>query len=347
MAIDRIAPHGSEVDSPENRRRLAWPPDRPSAGIRVVLLAAWLFVVLVAVISAGASPLIRAADAAQYGTSTLSVETCYADLTSPRPRCPYVKPALTGANLPILESRDPGQIAADALSMNDIGLVVTADRLISTQRDGAWLYLDDVRLANSTLHAPWISASAQGLGISVLARAWTITSDDKYRVSLIEAAMAIPTSPDGWPATLPDGSHALTGGLNGLLGLWDAWRVTHDPVVGARFGRALDWLESNIQRYDRDSIVLYALGPYDDPTSRDLLYHSIAQLSVISAATGREVLAATAREWEWRRKNPGAFRLNLYVRALANEPAARVALASLAVMTALVARRVTTTGPKN
>jgi hypothetical protein len=260
------------------------------------------------------------------------VQMCFADITGPRPRCPYVTPALTGMTLPIPASRDPGQLAADGLSTGDEGIIATAKRLISTQRDGTWVYVDGVQLADSTLRAPWTSASAQGLGASVLARAWSISSDDRYRAALVSAVLAMPMSADGWPETLPDDSHALTGGLNGLLGLWDAWRVTRDPAIRARFERGIVWLEANIGRYDRDFIVLYALGPYDEATSRDLLDHSIAQLSVVAAASGRDSLAAVSREWEWRWRNPGAFRLNLYLHALAAEPASKVVVALTAAL---------------
>jgi hypothetical protein len=324
---------GSGRDREGSRRpRLSWRPSGILASGPSLLWAFWGVALVVAATSAQANPVVRMADAAQYGQPTLPVQMCFADITGPRPSCPYVKPALTGMTLPIPARRDPGQLAADGLSMDDEGIIATAKRLISTQRDGTWVYVDSVRLADSTLRAPWTSASAQGLGASVLARAWSISSDDRYRAALVSAVLAMPVSADGWPESLPDDSHALTGGLNGLLGLWDAWRVTRDPAIGARFERGVAWLEANIGRYDRDFIVLYALGPHDEPTSRDLLDHSIAQLSVVAAASGRDSLAAVSREWEWRWKNPGAFRLNLYLHALAREPASKVVVALTAVL---------------
>lgn len=308
--------------------------------IRTVALVAWLIALVVAFASAAANPVIGAVDAGQYGASTTQFIECFADLRGDRPECSYVKPALGGVTFPtVIARRDPGRLAADALSAGDAELIGTADRLISTQRDGVWPYLDRVKLRDSTLEAPWISASAQGLGISVLARAWTLTSDPVYRDALLAAAEAMPMAPDGWPETLPDGSHVLAGGLNGVLGLWDAWRVTRDLEIRSRFDHAVSWLEANIHRYDRDSIVLYALGPHADPTSAHLLRYSTAQLSVVAAASGRDVLAAIAREWHWRASNPGAFRLNLFLQAFAGEPATWLVAAFTVILVSPWGRR--------
>jgi len=293
-----------------------------SGPVRVVAVAAWLLALIASLVSAGRSPIPRAVDAAQYDQSAIRLVECFADLAGNRPDCPYIKPMLTGASLPIANRRqNPGQVAADALSDGRTALIGAADQLVATQRDGAWLYRNRVQLRDSTLEPPWTSASAQGLGMAVLARAWTQTADTRYLDALIAAARAMPVSDDGWPEGLPDGSHVLVGGLNGLLGLWDAWRVTRDSEILARFDRGVAWLEANIHRYDRDFVVLYALGPQADPTTAELRDYSIAQLSVIAAMTGSNSLDAIAREWRWRSSNPGAFRLNLYLNAVAREPA--------------------------
>lgn len=298
----------------------------PSAGrsgtVRVVAVAAWLLALIATLGSAGSNQILGTVDAAQYDQSELRLVECYVDLAGDRPECPYIKPMLTGASLPIANGRrDPGQVAADALFDGGAALIGAADRLVATQRYGAWLYYDRVQLRDSTLEAPWTSASAQGLGISVLARAWAKTGDTRYLDALIPAVQAMPLTQDGWPEGLPDGSHVLVGGLNGLLGLWDAWRVTRDPETLARFDRGVAWLEANIHRYDRDFVVLYALGPHADPTSATLRDYSIAQLFVIAAMSRSDSLGAVARGWQWRSSNPGAFRLNLYLHAVARGPA--------------------------
>lgn len=261
---------------------------------------------------------VRAADAAQYGSAPAQYVTCFADLAGPLPRCSYVRPAPPGWTFTV-QGADAAELAAAGLS-GGRDTVAVADDLVYSQRNGAWPYSDEVRLAEATLRAPWRSASAQGLAISVLARAWSITGSIRYRDAALAAAEAMPLSPEGWPETFPDGSHALAGGLNGVLGLWDAWRVSGDPGIRARFDRAVGWLEANLGRYDREHLVLYALGPHAEPTSADLLRYTIAQLQIVAAVSGRDSLAAKATEWEWRSANPGAFRLNLFLTAFARAP---------------------------
>ena len=307
-----------------------------SRTLRVLALTGWVLVLVASLIAAGRNPILRAVDAAQYDQSALRLVECYADLAGDRPECPYIKPMLTGTSLPIANSRrDVGQVAADAMFDGGAALIATADQLVAAQRDGAWLYQDRVQLRDSMLEPPWISASAQGLGMSVLARAWTMTADTRYLDAMIAAARAMPVSSDGWPEGLPDGSYVLVGGLNGLLGVWDGWRVTRVPAMMARFDRGVAWLEANIHRYDRDFVVLYALGPHADPTSATLRDYSIAQLSVIAAIAGSDSLSAVARDWRWRSSNPGAFRLNLYLHAVAREPSSWLLAALTTVLAGL------------
>lgn len=315
--------------------------------IRLVASALLIVVLGFALFSAARDPIVAAADAAQYSPSGLPLTLCFGDLTGARPECPYLRPASTGMDLPIAsDARDPALVAANALSSDSLGLIAAADHLLSTEHEGAWLYRDPVPLRHSTLQPPWASASAQGLGVSVLARAWTLTSDVRYRDGLTAAALAMPISDAGWPEALPDGSHALVGGMNGLLGLWDAWRVTRDPTIRARFDRGVTWLVANIHRYDRDFRVLYALEPNADPTSAALLEYSIGQLSVIAAASGRDALGATARVWQWRSVNPGAFRLNLILQALSREPASWVVVAGAALIASPRVRRLLRPKPR-
>lgn len=61
--------------------------------------------------------------------------------------------------------------------------VRAADWLVTHQRgDGAWVYSFDFYdpPADETMHAPWISALAQGQALSLLARAYRATGDRKY-----------------------------------------------------------------------------------------------------------------------------------------------------------------------
>jgi D-glucuronyl C5-epimerase-like protein len=299
---------------PSGRIDAAW---RIAAATTVLAFAAALW-------SATRDPGLTVPDNALYDATPRPIP-CYA--VDPVPTCPYVRPALSGVPSP----RDTAEGLADrmaaALSSDSAGIRSVADDLVTSQVAGLWRYGTDLSLSSSTIHAPWSSAATQGLGISVLARAWAATPDARYRTAIAAAAAAMPVSPDGWPETLPDGSHALTGGLNAVFGLWDAWRVTRDEATKARFDRALAWLDANIQRFDRDFVVRYGLAPDDMPTSAGLLRYSIVQLRVLATLTGRDSLMDVANEWDWRITNPGAFRLNLYLQALARQPALWLALA--------------------
>lgn len=309
-------------------------PGSPALAVSIIGFVA----LAIATVGAASSPLIRVVDLPQYGGSSHELELCFAGLTSPRPACPYVRPAHAGASLPGVET-DWARIAALGLTGSEATLLEVADRLVANQEGGRWIYHDRVRLAESTLEPPWVNASAQGLGTSVLARAWASTGNTRYRDALVAAAGAMPTTPEGWPETLPDGSGALAGGLNGLLGWWDAWRVTGDQVFHDRAQRAALWLETHIGRYDRDFVVLYALGPHDEPTSADLLHYTTGQLEIVGTISGRDSLSAVAREWQWRVANPGAFRLNLFLNALLQQPSTWIAMiAALAYLASLVSR---------
>jgi heparosan-N-sulfate-glucuronate 5-epimerase len=69
-------------------------------------------------------------------------------------------------------SRTPRQPRATAIA---------AEWLVEHQRlDGAWEYLFDFNAAGLPMQAPWISAMAQGMGVSVLVRAYETTGRVRY-----------------------------------------------------------------------------------------------------------------------------------------------------------------------
>jgi D-glucuronyl C5-epimerase C-terminus len=65
-------------------------------------------------------------------------------------------------------------------------LLVAADWLVRHQeRDGSWVYRFDYDSPGLgvSMRSPWISGLAQGQALSVLARAWRITRDERYRAA--------------------------------------------------------------------------------------------------------------------------------------------------------------------
>jgi hypothetical protein len=289
------------------------------------------------------------ADAQEYVAAGPQSQACFANLTGSRPGCWYLSPTPPGGNLPVpAGSSDPAARAASALMMKDADLIAAAHASLASQVDGAWWYDFPVPFADgSTLKPPWKSAAAQGLGLALLARAYAWTQDAAYLPAIRSAVDAMPVSADGWPQEYPDNSYALSGGLSATLGLWDAWRVTGYSPALDRFRAAVAWLDANLGSYDRDFVVLYALGPHAEPASAEYLTAAETQLQALALISGHQQFSSVADSWDWRRTNPGGFRLLLLSLVFVYHPVSLViALSSLALAlvlawsaTAMVRRR--------
>jgi hypothetical protein len=279
-----------------------------------------------------------AADAQEYVAAAPPMQACYRNLTGDRPGCWYLSPTPPGGRLPIPTGKsDPAASAASALMAKDADLIQAAHALVASQVDGAWWYDFSVPFADgSTLRPPWKSASAQGLSLAVLSRAYAWTSDATFLPAIRSAVDAMPVSADGWPQEYPDNSYALSGGLTATLGLWDAWRVTGYSVARDRYQRAVAWLDANLARYDRDFVVLYALGPHSEPSSAEYLAAAETQLQALALISGHQQFSSVADSWDWRRTNPGGFKLLMLSLVFVYHPASLlIALFSLAIALAL------------
>ncbi len=148
----------------------SWAPRRSVSAVTGLLLAGAALAFVGALALAARNPSLGAVDARQYDPLPEPI-LCYGNLTGDRPGCAYVRPALTGLPVATPLPRDPGREAAAALSGGDAAVLRAAEHLVSTQEDGVWPYAGGSGVAGSDLPEAWVSASAQGLGISVLARA--------------------------------------------------------------------------------------------------------------------------------------------------------------------------------
>jgi hypothetical protein len=277
---------------------------------------------------------IQAAQAQEYVAAGPLIRSCLTNLTGAQPGCWYLSPSPPGGTLPTPAGKsDPAASSAAALQATDPELVKAADSLLATQVDGAWWYDFSVPFADGhTLVSPWKSASAQGLAIAVLARAYALNPNAAYLQAIRSAVDAMPVSHDGWPQEYPDNSYALSGGLTATLGLWDAWRVTGYSAALDLYHHAVAWLDANLGRYDRDFVVLYALGPNDEPAGAEYMLAAEAQLSVLALISGHQEFSSVSDAWDWRRTNPGAFKLLLVCMVFVDHPASLlIALASLAI----------------
>jgi len=128
-------------------------------------------------------------------------------------------------------------------------------------KDGRWVYNFDW----GKLHAPWISAMAQGEGISVLVRAWALTKEQKYLDQAIKAChpMSMPISEGGVLSRLKDGTpfleeypvekpvHVLNGFMYAIIGLVDMERITKSRISSClRVDELIAGLEKHIDDWD-------------------------------------------------------------------------------------------------
>ena len=190
-----------------------------------------------------------------------------------------------------------------------------ADWFVEHQAEnGCWHAQIDV--PTYRLSAPWPSAMAQGRVLSVLARAWQCTSDDRYIHSAERglAAFAVPLEQggivgafDGWttyeeyPAR--PAPHVLNGMIFALFGLWDFVRARGGDAHAAEiFERGVATVEGLLPRYDTGWWSLYDLYHLEVRTPRNPAtahYHDIhvKQLTALHAITSRQALADVARRW--------------------------------------------------
>jgi heparosan-N-sulfate-glucuronate 5-epimerase len=182
--------------------------------------------------------------------------------------------------------------------------------------DGIWRYHCDYHIgAEDILRGPWISAMAQGEGISILTRAYRLTREERYlaRARLAVAPLLVPVDEGGvrsWidrqspfleEYPLPAPRHVLNGFLFTLIGLVDL--VDLVPEERERVG--IDQLAASLTHH----LALWDFGPwsaYDayrtgrgrrNPAT--VAYHRVhvAQLRWLGARLGIPLLEATADRW--------------------------------------------------
>jgi heparosan-N-sulfate-glucuronate 5-epimerase len=159
------------------------------------------------------------------------------------------------------------------------------------------------------LRAPWYSCMAQGIGMSVLLRAYNETGDGSYLAAAQRALrpMTIRTTSGGtawtyrselWLEEYPDRtvSHVLNGSIFGMYGVYDLVRVTGDPTARSVFARATGTLASHLGAYERRGSILYQTSG----TNYAFGYHylHIRQLRSLGLITGDTRFTARADRWE-------------------------------------------------
>lgn len=191
-----------------------------------------------------------------------------------------------------------------------------ADWLVSMQSDdGGFYYEFDV--PSRSLEAPWLSAMAQGEGISVLVRAYYETGDTRY-LEAAEAALGpllLPMEDGGvqyadetgvWLEEYPTDppSHVLNGMLFTMFGLHDLVHATGDQEAATLLEQCVDTIARNLDRYESDGWVLYELRPGSWATKTYYGLH-IEQLRALAALTGDEQFEERADDWAYPLEHEG------------------------------------------
>lgn len=208
---------------------------------------------------------------------------------------------------------------------------IMADKLLTLMGpDGALRYPYPYRHYTSTqaLAIGWTSGMDQGMALSVFARAYAVSKDDKWikAGNLALEFLQVPY-PNGPKTTLEDLDASLAGRtffleypvepnvftLNGymftMLGLYDWSTVTKSSEANSIFNDGIETLEKILPYYDLGTFSAYDLSyithsklPYLQPRKPHIApsYHAIhiAQLRALSSVTGNMNLKNTAEKWQ-------------------------------------------------
>ena len=210
--------------------------------------------------------------------------------------------------------------------------LVTNIRMVNGEV-GLWEYNFDFEY-HKGLKAPWRSALAQGQGISVLVRAYSLT---KTRIYLDTAAKAFRafereiTEPGGVSYKDKDGNiwfeelifnpptHVLNGFIWAMWGVYDFFLATKNIRALQLFNAAVRTLEDNLHRYDTGNWSLYHLLSTKMKMIASPYYQRlhIIQLNAMHQLTQKEIFKQYAEKWQeyysnWRCRYPAIFKKCLF-----------------------------------
>jgi hypothetical protein len=173
-----------------------------------------------------------------------------------------------------------------------------------------WPYAFDWQEGHCVLRAPWISAMAQGLAMSVLVRGYRVTRREGF-LDLCRAASQVFAKDirDGGIRTLEQGRalyeeypgyplpRVLDGFLFGLLGLYDLFVETEDPQVMQLFAHGIQGLKHALPRWNyRGKWSWYGSHGYLCPPHYHALNRSLLQ--ALGRLSREPVLTRCADTWD-------------------------------------------------
>ena len=179
---------------------------------------------------------------------------------------------------------------------------------------GVWEYNFDFEYFKR-LKKPWYTSLAQGHGISVLVRAYSLTEKSIYLDTAKTAFLAFEhlidvdggvkyIDEDGYvwfeEAIIKPCAHILNGFIWALWGLYDYYLATEDVGGKELFNQGIRTLEHNLYKYDNGFWSKYDLAKTILPGIASWYYHRlhIVQLRVLYLLTDKKIFKRYADKWE-------------------------------------------------
>ncbi len=175
---------------------------------------------------------------------------------------------------------------------------------------GAWVYDFDLSFYGPV--APWISAMAQGQGISLLLRFHQIEAikhireitENAFRAFLFPVAEGgvVRYFPDATPVfeefTTAAPSCVLNGHIFALLGIYDYAQVWQNSQAQELFGTAVSGLRENLYRYDTGFWNLYDLHESRRLASPMYIKVHVQLLNILAVISGEDSFREMAAKWQ-------------------------------------------------
>ncbi|MEW6604067.1 MAG: D-glucuronyl C5-epimerase family protein [Thermoproteota archaeon] len=186
--------------------------------------------------------------------------------------------------------------------------------------DFPWMFYGGIK-------PPYVSALAQAEGAELLAKAYVVTSEERYLRAASKAVAALLIDYDeGGAASLEDGGdslflhliakprfkkiYVLNGHTGALLHLWEYYKITNDQVAKEIFDKGMSYLKNHLAEFDSgdwsyyDKVGTRAMESYHKGHIKQLGYlHEITKDPVVEKF-GHRFLVYYAQE---QAKDAGAL----------------------------------------
>jgi heparosan-N-sulfate-glucuronate 5-epimerase len=182
-----------------------------------------------------------------------------------------------------------------------------------------WMHHFDFEYRDK-LVAPWYSGLAQGLGLSLLARAYIETKNIKYFEAAQKAWISMEKSVEMGGVIYKDQrsnlwieeyiveppTHILNGFIWALFGVYDCWKLLKLENAKLLFDQCVNTLNYNLETYDNNIWSLYEHSGLKMEMYASPFYHNlhIVQLEILSKITKNNKFLETSIKWaDYKNKN--------------------------------------------